>query len=306
VETSHALTAHALEVRRASVPDALRSGPFTTRTAAVHGISTSALQGPAWRHIFREVWAHCELPDTRETRLAATRLVLADDAFVCGLTAAWLYGIDVQDARGDLVWVGNRNGRRCRQRSGCLVREITVTDDDLACLDDLVVTTPVRTAFDCARWLPLVEGVVVADALAHDGLMAREALSAYSLEHRPLRNVRRVDQVLELMEPLAESPMETRLRLLLVLAGLPRPKPQHVVSDASDRFVARLDLAYPTEMVAVEYDGSFHWKQRRADDRRRDALRALGWTVLVVSAEDYYRTPQEVVGKVRAALARRG
>jgi hypothetical protein len=38
-------------------------------------------------------------------------------------------------------------------------------------------------------------------------------------------------EALSLSEPLAESPMETRLRLLLVDAGLPRPVAQHQVSD---------------------------------------------------------------------------
>jgi hypothetical protein len=233
-------------------------------------------------------------------------LVLADDAFVCGLTAAWLYGIDVQDGRGELVWVGFRtpNSRRGRQRPGCFVREIIVLDDDLVRWGGVAVTTPVRTAFDCIRWLSPVEGLVVADALAHDELVTVESLAAYTVEHRPLRNVRKVDRALGQIEPLTESPMETRVRLLLVRAGLPRPLPQHVVLDHVGEFVARLDLAYPERRLAIEYDGSFHWNQRRADDRRREALREVGWTVLVVSADDYYRTPETVIAKVRRALSR--
>jgi hypothetical protein len=232
--------------------------------------------------------------------------VLADDAFVCGLTAAWLYGIDVQDGRNEQVWVGFRTpiSRRGRPRPGCFVREITVTDDDLADLGGLAVTTPLRTAFDCIRWLSPVEGLVVADALAHDELVTVESLAAYTVEHRPLRHVRKVDRALGQIEPLTESPMETRVRLLLVRAGLPRPPAQHVVLDHFGEFVARLDLAYPERLLAIEYDGSFHWAQRRADDRRRDALRELGWTVLVFSAEDYYRTPDAIIAKVRRALSR--
>lgn len=288
------------------MPDGLRSAPFTTRTAAAHGVSPSALKGSAWRHVFRQVWAHSDLPDTRETRLAAVKLVLGDDAFVCGLTAAWLYGIDVQDRRANLVWVGFINGTRGRQRPGCFVREITVDGTDLVDWDGALVTTPLRTVFDCIRWLPPVEALVVADALAHAGLFGIDALRSYTAEHRPLRNVRRIDRTIGLIEPLAESPMETRVRILLTSAGLPRPVAQHEVLDHAGAVVARLDLAYPDEHVAVEYDGTFHWDQRRADDRRRDALRALGWTVVVVSAEDYYQSPEVIVGTVRRALARRG
>jgi hypothetical protein len=136
-------------------------------------------------------------------------------------------------------------------------------------------------------------------------LVTAHELASYTQEHRPLRNVRRVDHALDLLEPRAESPMETRLRLLLSFAGLPRPAAQYVVRDDEGDFVARLDLAYPAERVAVEYDGAFHWDQRRADDRRRDALRALGWTVLVVSGQDYYQSPESIIAKVRTSLARR-
>jgi very-short-patch-repair endonuclease len=233
-------------------------------------------------------------------------LVLGDDAFVCGPTAAWLYGIDVQDRRSELVWVGFHARRRGRQRPGCYVREITVDQDDLIWWSDVPVTSPVRTTFDCLRWLSPVEGVVVADALVHRGLVRVDDLSTYAKAHRGLRNVTRVDRALELIEPLAESPMETRLRLLLMSAGLPRPVAQHVVQDEVGRFVARLDLAYPAERVAVEYDGAFHWNQRRDDDRRRDRIRTLGWTVLVFSAEDYYQQPEALTKMVRAALASRG
>lgn len=296
-------SAHHLRVRRARIPAALRDAPFTTRAAAHHGVGRNALLGPTWRHVFRNVWVHNDLPDDRVVRLAAVRLILGEEAFVCGPTAAWLYGIDVQDRRSDLVWIGFPNGGRCRQRPGCFVREITVDETDIVCWDDVPLTTPVRTVFDCVRWLSPVEGVVVADALARGGLVTCDALARYTAEHRPLRHVRRVDRAMGLIEPLSESPMETRLRLLLVLAGLPRPVAQHVVHDASGRFVARLDLAYPRAKLAVEYDGAFHWSQRRADDRRRDALRGLGWTVLVVSSEDYYRTPDAVIAKIRSALA---
>jgi very-short-patch-repair endonuclease len=82
--------------------------------------------------------------------------------------------------------------------------------------------------------------------------------------------------------------MESRVRLGLTDAGLPRPKAQWAVRDAAGGFVARLDLAYPEHTIAIEYDGAWHWKQRRQDDRRRDAARRLGWHVVVVSADDYY------------------
>jgi hypothetical protein len=286
----------------ARVPAALRDRPFTTSEAASVGVSASALRGPQWRHVFRNVWAHKELPDDRATRFAAVRLVLPPDAFVCGLTAAWLYGIDVQDRRGDLVWIGCRRGHRLRTRPGCMVREITVAEADLHMVDGVLMTTPLRTVFDCGRWLTLVEAVVVADALAHADLTSPPELLGYYRNHRGLRGVRQLPQVIDLLEPKAESPMETRVRLLIVLSGLPRPDAQVIVVDRQRKFVARADLGYPEHRLLIEYDGAWHWEQLAADERRRDDMRRLGWDVLLVTGDDYYRNPARILERVRSAL----
>ncbi|HEX3823092.1 MAG TPA: DUF559 domain-containing protein [Mycobacteriales bacterium] len=286
----------------ASVPDELLRWPFTTTTAATYGVTPAALQGSQWRNVFREVWVHRDVADTREVRLAAVRLVLGTNGFLCGLTSAWIYGIEVQDRRGELVWAGYPTGSRCRTRAGMLTKEITVDQSDLRVLDGVAMTNELRTAFDCARWLSLVEAVVVADFLAHAGAVVPADLTAYALTHPGLRNNRRVAEVVNLMDGLSESAMETRLRLVLVLGGLPRPQAQVVVTDRNGKFVARVDLAYVDQRLIVEYDGALHWEQRRHDDRRRDALRALGWMVLVFSAEDYYTSPVATVTKVRQAL----
>jgi uncharacterized protein DUF559 len=291
-------------MRTALVPAELRHSPFTTPQALTYGVTPSALRGAQWRNVFRDVWLHVDVPDNREMRLAAVRLVISDGAFVCGLTAAWIYGTDAQDRRAELVWVGHRTGNRLRNRAGCLTREITVTDDDLTVIDGITITTALRTAFDCGRWLALVESVVVADTLAHAGGLTVADLAEYTRNHRALRGVRQVDRVIDLMDPLSESPMETRVRLLIVLAGLPRPQSQLIVTDLLGRFVARADLGYDVHRLIVEYDGAFHWEQRREDDRRREAMRGLGWTVLVFSADDYYKTPGATIERVRSALAK--
>lgn len=287
----------------ARVPDVLRKRPFTTATAARYGVTRTALQSDPWRHLLRNVWVHRDVDDTREIRLEAVRLILGPHTFICGLTAAWVYGIDVQDRRGELVWVGCRTGHRLRSRDGCQFKEITVEDSDLQQVDGITMTTPLRTAFDCARWLSIVEAVVVADALAHAEAITRAELAAYLASHRGLRGVRQVDRVIDLMEPKSESPMETRVRLLLVFAGLPRPEPQLVVLDRNDQFVARADLGYRHARLLIEYDGAWHWHQRAADEQRRETLRDLGWKVLVVTSDDYYRTPERTVARVRAALS---
>jgi len=61
--------------------------------------------------------------------------------------------------------------------------------------------------------------------------------------------------------------------------GLPAPVTQHEVFDEQGGFVARLDLAWPDERVAREYDSlRYHGPERtEADEERAQRLEALGW-----------------------------
>jgi hypothetical protein len=55
-----------------------------------------------------------------------------------------------------------------------------------------------------------------------------------------------------------DSPMETRLRMLIVLAGLPEPRVNITISDIHGRPVRRYDLSWPSVKAIVEYDGRHH------------------------------------------------
>jgi very-short-patch-repair endonuclease len=245
-----------------------------------------------------------DLPDTREHRLAAARLVIPPAGVLCQLTAAWIYRADVRREDDLDVHVGFPEGRRIRSQPGLVVSQETLKPADILTLDGVSVTSPVRTAYDCLRLLRGRERLVVADALTHLEVTTVEELRRYFATQRRMRNLRIAERLLDDIEPKSESPMETRLRLVLVDGGLPRPQAQHEVADASGVVRWRLDLAYPEVKVAVEFDGAWHFRQRRDDDRRRAALRALGWEVLVFSADDL-QTPERVVAQVAGALRAR-
>lgn len=103
--------------------------------------------------------------------------------------------------------------------------------------------------------------------------------------------------------------METRLRMLLVLAGLPEPQVNWELYDAFGVVLRRLDLAYPEVRVAVEYDGRHHVEvvqQWESDLARREGLEGDRWRMIVVTGRGIYREPGATVDRVRAALTARG
>jgi len=290
---------------RPLVPPALMTRPFSTAEAREAGVSPDALRARPWRRTFRDVWCHVDLPDTRDTRLAAARLVLPAHAVLCGLTAAWVHGADVRREDDLDVHVGFPKGRRLRPRDGLVVCQETLDEADWVEIDGVRVTTPLRTTFDCMRWLRGTERIVVADALTHAGLVTLQELRTYFSSKRRLRNLRIAELLIDSIEPLTESRMETWLRCTLVDGGLPRPVAQHNIFRADGSFIGRADLAYPEQKVVVEYDGAWHWAQRRDDDRRRTAMRLAGWEVLVFDAADVFGDPERVVRDVWAALRAR-
>ena len=290
---------------RPLVPDSLRHRPFTRAEARAAGLTDKSLESSPWRQVFRTVWVHDDVPDSRELRLAAARLVIPEHGVLCRLTAAWVLGVDVRREDDLDVHVGFAKGRRIRKRAGLQVCQETLVESDWVVVDGVRVTTPVRTAFDCLRWLRGAERLVVADALTHAELVGLDELRAYFASKRRLRNLRVGEALLDFVEPRCESPMETRTRVVLLDAGLPKPEAQWNILTPAGTFVARADLAYPEQKLAVEYDGAWHWRQRREDDRRRAAMRALGWEVLVFDADDVYGNPDGVASEVAAALRSR-
>ncbi len=98
--------------------------------------------------------------------------------------------------------------------------------------------------------------------------------------------------------------METRLRMLLLLAALPRPDLQISLRDDNGLFIARADLYYPTQRIAIEYDGGAYRDSLADDNRRQNRLLSAGYQHLRFTASDVYNSPDTIVAQVRAALKR--
>lgn len=101
--------------------------------------------------------------------------------------------------------------------------------------------------------------------------------------------------------------MESRLRWMLVDAGLPCPEVNALVRSPGGEVIAMPDLSYPEQRVAVEYDGDVHRTDRRTwmrDIAKRQSLEALGWRVITCTAQDVLHHQDRALAWIRRALAR--
>jgi Protein of unknown function (DUF559) len=284
----------------AIAPDDLRKRPFTLHEAEQAGLTRKQLQGSCWLHLGHGLYAWAGLAHGPALVLAAIHRRLPRAAAFSGRTAAWLHGLDVQPC--DPVEVTVPKGCGVSGRAGLRLRRTAVSPVEIVARRGLPTTSALHTIADLGGRPPLTEAVVVADMALHKRLVDLPELEVYAAARSGWPGSARLRRVLDLAEPAAESPMETRLRLLLVLAGLPRPQAQVPLHDERGRFLGRPDLYYPERRLGVEYDGGTHRASLAGDDRRQNRLVEAGYRLLRFTAADVQHAPDTVVALVARQL----
>lgn len=290
------------------------ASPFTCAQARAAGISRRRLDDAvglrAVRRVLHGVYVEATLDDTPLLRAQAARLVVSPHAVLCDRTAAWVLGVEVHDYRElDVIPPIESyvlRGHDPTDRPECAGGTRDLWPEDWTEIDGVRVTTPIRTAMDLGCKLGRRQAIGAIDALMRSYGFTVEDMVRMLPRYRRRRGVRRLRTIVALGDPRSESRAESWVRLEIVDHGLPLPTLQFwVVIDGVPTY--RLDLAYPHARVAVEYDGEdFHTtpEQRERDRRRREHLRELGWTVIVLTKADL--APERVdvwISRIREALA---
>jgi very-short-patch-repair endonuclease len=284
------------------LPDSLRDRVFRGTDVVGRGLLTpAALRSPSCRRVYRDVYVDARVPDSHRLRARAASLVLLPGAVVSGLSAAVLWGVDLADERDD-VEVVLPPGSHPRRIPGVRVRRLPLDPADVRVLDRVRLVSPELATVRAASLLDPDDAVVAIDRMAAAKLVDLEALRARV--DAPGAASARVRRACRRADGLAESPRETRLRLLMIDGGLPAPVAQYVVRHEG-REVARVDFAWPDLRIAVEYDGAWHAEpgQFAKDRRRLNRLQEAGWRVVFVTAADLHR-PAQLLATIRTALAR--
>ena len=134
-------------------------------------------------------------------------------------------------------------------------------------------------------------------------MLGDQALYRRKLTLEQLRSSKVLARLTAHAEPKSESPMETRLRMLMVLGGLPRPEAQVTIRNQFHQAIGRPDLYYRERKLGVEYDGSTHDGSLAEDNQRQNRLLDAGVRLLRFTATDVFNNPDSIVRLVRSALA---
>lgn len=291
-------TVGVMPAHRKPLPEVLRNRPFPRASADALRVTTGVLRGPGVQTLVRGVYLAADIESTLAYELAAFLSVLPANTAVDGVTALHYWGIDIGELKpyrcvttatyqSKRPEVRVRRARELPESRGSVVRPVpalVAARIDLGLLD-LVAA---------GDWI--IRAKLASLAEVQQGLRAASG-----------RHCVRARQAAELVRAGSASPQESRLRLVLVLSGLPEPACNVDLGDDL-WFIACVDLYLRGWNIAIEYEGDHHRTDAAAygkDLNRFEALAAAGVLAIRVS-KTHMRRPREVVDRIYAALVSRG
>lgn len=153
-----------------------------------------------------------------------------------------------------------------------------------------------------APHLTLLDLVIAGDWLVRLRRCSPDSLTAYTQRSRG-RGAVLARRAARLVRARVDSPRETRLRLVLVLAGLPEPVCNPRVGN-NEGPIGCVDLVYWAYRLLMEYEGDQHRTDRQQwnlDIDRAEAFAREDLTLIRVTAHRM-RRPRELVRRVYIAM----
>lgn len=272
------------------------------REAVASGLLTRHELQRWYRSLFPGIGVPTAAEITLQDRIMGAWLWSRRRGIISGVAASAIHGaawVD-DDAVVELQFNCTRPPR------GIVARNETLFEDEITYLGDLPVTTPARTAFDLGRFQRRWQALARMDALMRANPFSIEDVKLIAKRRPGARGIRQLRELLPLVDPGAMSPQESRLRLLFIDAGFPKPTTQIPVFDENGELVRILDMGWKKFMVGAEYDGELHRTDRASyvkDQRVWPKLARLNWDVVRVIKED---RDADTIARANQALVSRG
>jgi hypothetical protein len=230
------------------------SGPIVLTRAKARGlgIPLSDLLGRDFNRLFHDTYVPSGQMMTLRLRAKTIMKRLPAATHVSHHTAVRLWGGVAPDSSDIHVSMASREAR-CR-RAG-VAAHLGTKDAQTAVLDGLAISTPMQGFLELASvGTSLVDLVIAGDSLVKANDLDPQQFVAAADAYEG-RNAKRARRAARLVRAGVDSPMETRIRLLIVLAGLPEPQVNFILRIAGGKWRWRFDLCYPEFKLIIEYDG---------------------------------------------------
>jgi len=279
--------------------------PFTNAEARAVGISLKSLMSGRYRRLFHGLHLSAAVVVTPAVRARAALKISPPGSQASHFTAAELWGSIVPSQPLTHVSCPQPGTRSKRRGIGShrLSPEATTSRHR-----GIPLSSPEQTFIDLAGVLPLVDLVVLGDSLVKAKHTTADRL-LIAVNDWPGRGSRPARRAASFVRDGVDSPMETRLRLLMVLAGLPEPVVNHILRGATGRWSKRFDLSYPALKLVIEYDGRQHAENDEQWDHdldRRESLDSDGWRLIVIRSKGIYVEPQQTLERIADAMRAQG
>jgi len=276
--------------------------PFTVQQAHAAGVTRQQLRGLVStglvRRMVKGVYVAAQVPDSLLLRGRALRLAVPEHAVVTDWTACWFHtGYDRPGSHraGPELTLFRQVGHDRLRNGLCRSGQRTFRPEDVWEVDGLLVTSPLRTAWDLGRLAHRDRAIGALDALLRTGTFTHDELLLDLDRFKGMRGVVQLRELAPLADARAESPTESTLRLRwLDLPSLPRPTPQ-VSIRVGDIEVYRVDLGLEELRYGCEYDGAeFHEDREWDAARREDLLQRFTWDVDGVRRDNVWGPRRDV------------
>ncbi|MFW6641210.1 hypothetical protein ACOALZ_14350 [Nocardiopsis algeriensis] len=268
----------------AAIATAFRQyGAISWQQARFCGLTQADLRrlvrGGEWVRLHRQVYAVRSLQPTQASperlhhAVMAAQLALGPHARAAGQTAARLWGMqglrrwDGQEVHMAIPALGAQ-----RHLPGIELHSWDVQEEETTEIGNGIrVTVPDRTLRDALPALDRDTAVCLMDSALNRGLVVQEDIEAMNLAMRGRRGCADVREWWLMADGRAQSPLETRIRLVCVDGGLPPDELQHRFTDRGGRTVAVVDFWWEGARLIGEADGlgPHSTPQALARDRER-------------------------------------
>ena len=280
--------------------------PFTRADARSAGITVKELISNRYQKVFYNLYVSADVVLTPQVRARAALRLASRDSYASHFTAAELWGLPVPLDDHTHITVPEHGERLRRQGVKSHLGQI---DARRTIRTGIPISTPEQTFIDLAAiGVKLVDLVVLGDAMLKANLTTIPTLiDEIAAWHG--YGTRLALRAARLIREGVDSPMETRVRLLIVLAGLPEPAVNVIVRGEDGSWRMRFDLCYINLRLIVEYDGRQHAdspQQWERDIYRREELDRMDYRLLIVTSRGIYNEPHRTLERVRDALRERG